>query len=194
MSHQYRIRNNDEEIHFLTFSIVDWIDLFTRFEYKQLIVESLRYCCEHKGLEIYAYCLMTNHIHLLVSATAPAKLSDIVRDFKKHTNKQIIKFIETEPESRKDWILYRFQYHAKYSTRIEKYKVWQDGYHSIVCDYPAILLQKLDYIHNNPVKTGIVAMPEHYTYSSAGQYAGDEGVLKVTLLDVSYFFANINKR
>ena len=134
---------------------------------------------------------MTNHIHLLVSATPPAKLSDIVRDFKKHTNKQIIKFIETEQESRKDWILYRFQYHAKYNHRIEKYKVWKDGYHSIICDHPAILLQKLDYIHNNPVKAGIVGMPEHYIYSSAGNYAGEQGVLPVTLLDLSYFFANV---
>ena len=85
MSHQYRIRNNDNDIHFLTFTIVDWVDVFTRLEYKQLIIDSLQYCCAHKGLEIYAYCLMTNHLHLLASAKENFKLPDIVRDFKKFT-------------------------------------------------------------------------------------------------------------
>jgi REP element-mobilizing transposase RayT len=86
MSHQYRVRN-PEEIYFVTFTIVDWIDIFTRPAYKQLIIDSLIYCQQNKGLEIYAYCLMTNHLHLLVSAQQPANLPDIIRDFKKHTNK-----------------------------------------------------------------------------------------------------------
>ena len=121
MSHQYRVRN-PEEIHFVTFTIVDWVDIFTRPAYKELIIESLKYCQQHKGLEIYAFCLMTNHLHLLVSANTPANLPDIIRDFKKHTNKQIIELVKTENESRRDWILYRFQYHAKYNNRIQDYK------------------------------------------------------------------------
>lgn len=103
MSHQYRVRNH-EEIHFITFTIVDWIDVFIRPSYKQLIIDSLIYCQKSKGLEIYAFCLMTNHLHLLVSARSPVRLPDIVRDFKKHTNKQIIKLIEAENESRRDWM------------------------------------------------------------------------------------------
>ncbi|MDB5139553.1 MAG: transposase [Mucilaginibacter sp.] len=141
MSHQYRVRN-PEDIYFVTFTIVDWVDVFTRPAYKQLIIDSLTYCQQHKGLEVHAYCLMTNHLHLLVSATHPAILPDIIRDFKKHTNKQIIKIIETEPESRRDWMLYRFQYNAKYDNRIKDYKVWQDGYHGIACDFGSILAQK----------------------------------------------------
>src|SRR6202012_3187456 len=117
------------------------VDVFTRPAYKQLIIDSLIYCQEQKGLEVYAYCLMTNHLHLLAAAKPDTNLPDIIRDFKKHTNKKIIKLIEEENESRRDWILYRFQYHAKYNTRIQDYKVWQDGYHGIACDYPKILLQ-----------------------------------------------------
>lgn len=181
MSHQYRIRN-PEEIYFVTFTIVDWVDVFTRPVYKQLIIDSLRYCQQEKGLEIYAYCLMTNHIHLLVSAQHPANLPDIIRDFKKHTNKQIIKLIENEQESRRDWMLYRFQYHAKYNNRIQNYKVWTDGYHGIACDLHHILMQKLDSIHNNPVRAEIVSLPEHYLYSSAANYAGEKGMLDVLLL------------
>src|ERR1700744_2062423 len=149
MSHQYRVRNF-EEIHFVTFTIVDWVDVFIRPVYKQLIIESLKYCQEQKGLEIYAFCLMSNHLHLLVAANHPDYLPDVIRDFKKYTNKQIISLIEKENESRRDWVLYRFKYHAKYNNRVQDYKVWQDGYHGIECYSPKILLQKLDYIHNNP--------------------------------------------
>lgn len=89
MSHQYRVRNH-EEIHFVTFTIVDWIDVFIRPSYKQLIIDSLIYCQKNKGLEIYAFCLMTNHLHLLVSARSPVRLPDIVRDFKNiPTNKSL---------------------------------------------------------------------------------------------------------
>ena len=184
MSHQYRVRN-PEEIHFVTFTIVDWIDVFTRPSYKQIIIESLTYCQQSKGLDIYAFCLMTNHLHLLVSANAPALLPDIIRDFKKHTNKQIIVLVEKEHESRRDWMLYRFAYHAKYDNRIKNYKVWQDGYHAIACDTAKILVQKLDYIHNNPVRAEIVAEPQHYIYSSAANYSGEKGVVDVTVLDIA---------
>ena len=193
MSHQYRVRN-PEDIYFVTFTIVDWVDVFTRPVYKQLIVDSLRYCKQQNGLEVHAYCLMSNHLHLLVAATHPTVLPDIIRDFKKHTNKQIKKLINLENESRRDWMLYRFQYNAKYNNRIQDYKVWQDGYHGIACDYPDILLQKLDYIHHNPVKAGIVNEPEHYQYSSAANYAGEVGLMDVALLDVEYYIARANQR
>ncbi|SDF35965.1 REP element-mobilizing transposase RayT [Mucilaginibacter pineti] len=185
MSDQYRVRNL-EEIYFVTFTIVDWIDVFTRPVYKQLIIDSLAYCQQQKGLEIYAYCLMSNHLHLLVSARHPNKLTDIIRDFKKHTNKQLIKLITDEDESRKEWMIFRFQYHATYNSRIQDYKVWQDGYHGIACDTIQILSQKLDYIHNNPVRAGIVASPEHYLYSSAATYAGEKGLIDIILIDTGF--------
>jgi len=185
MSHQYRVRN-PEDVYFITFTIVDWVDVFTRPAYKQLIVDALNHCHENKGLEIYAYCLMTNHLHLLVSANHPAYLPDIIRDFKKFTSKQIVKLIEAENESRKEWILYRFEYHALFNTRVENYKVWQDGYHGIACDTVKVLVQKLNYIHKNPVRAGIVSEPEHYLYSSAVDYAGYNGMVKLTILDLGF--------
>lgn len=181
MSDQYRIRKHDA-IHFITFTIVDWVDIFTRPVYKNLIIESLTYCQQQKGLELYGYCLMTNHLHLLASTTEPAKLPDIVRDFKKYTNKKIIKLIEEENESRRDWLLYRFEYHAKFNNRIKDYKVWQDGYHAIECSTNQMIEQKLNYIHQNPVTAQIVSQPEHYLYSSAVNYAGDKGLLDIILI------------
>jgi putative transposase len=193
MSHQYRVRTS-EDIFFVTFTIVDWVDVFTRPAYKQIIIDSLIFCQQQKGLEIYAYCLMTNHLHLLATAKEGHHLPDIIRDFKKHTNKQIIKLIESENESRRDWILYRFKYNAKYNSRIQDYKVWQDGYHGIACDRPDILLQKLDYIHNNPVTAGIVSLPEHYLYSSAANYIGDNGLMDISILNTSALSADVALR
>ena len=89
-------------------------------------------------------------------------------------------------------MMYRFIYNGRYNNRITNYKVWQDGYHGIECDTGKILLQKLDYIHNNPVTAAIVEEPEHYIYSSATNYAGNKGVIDVILLDIAYYIANIS--
>ncbi|MEO5912572.1 MAG: transposase [Pelobium sp.] len=179
MSDQYRVRNH-HLIHFITFTIVDWVDVFTRPCYKKIIVSSLQYAQDHKGLSIHAWCLMTNHLHLLVSCKENFLLSDFVRDFKKFTNKRIIEAMSEEQESRKDWMIYRFIYHAKYNPRIQDYKVWQDGYHAIECFNDEIFYQKLDYIHNNPVRAEITRLPEEYLYSSAMDYHGKEkGLLNI---------------
>lgn len=88
-------------------------------------------------------------------------------------------------------MLYRFRYHAKFNPRIHDYKVWIDGYHAIECNDNVILAQKLDYIHENPVKAEILSLPEHYLYSSARNYIGEKGILDVVLLDDG--FSNLVK-
>ena len=96
--------------YFLTFTVVDWIDIFTRKDYKHIIVDSLNYCISNKGMECFAWVLMSNHMHLIVRAIPPARLSDIVRDFKKFTSKKIIDTIEVIGESRKEWLLHKFEF------------------------------------------------------------------------------------
>jgi hypothetical protein len=88
-------------------------------------------------------------------------------------------------------MLYRFKYHAEFNNRIQDYKVWQDGYHGIECYSPKFLVQKLDYIHNNPVRAEITLTPEAYIYSSAANYCGEQGILEVTLLDIAYYLTNV---
>jgi REP element-mobilizing transposase RayT len=117
-SSQYFIRNQNET-YFLTMTVVDWIDVFTRREHKLKILDSLRYCQENKGLIIYGWCLMSNHLHLLVAAKESFHLSDILRDFKKFTSKQLVLSINTEIESRRDWMLYRFEYAGKFMTNVK---------------------------------------------------------------------------
>ena len=95
--------------YFLTLTVVDWADVFTRKNHKQAIIDSLRYCIKHKGLNVYAYCLMTNHLHLVVNCTASFQLSDTIRDFKRHAAKTILNQIINEPESRRENFLSIFK-------------------------------------------------------------------------------------
>jgi putative transposase len=86
----------------VTFTVVGWVDVFTRKE----TINAFRYCIENKGLKIYGYVIMSNHIHAIIQATEDmSTLSDLIRDYKKHTSKEIIKWMnESNKESRKEWM------------------------------------------------------------------------------------------
>lgn len=180
-SHQHFIRNQNE-LYFLTLTVVEWVDVFTRREHKLKITDSLRYCQKEKGLLLYGWCLMSNHLHLLAAAKDGFHLSDILRDLKKYTSKQLVNAIQFEPESRRDWMLYRFQYAGKFKRNIKEYKFWQDGNHAQECITHDFAMQKLHYIHQNPVRAMIVEEAEHYLFSSAQNYAGLKGLLEIELL------------
>jgi hypothetical protein len=111
-------------------------------------------------------------------------LSNIIRDFKKHTSKQIIETIINFPESRREWLLEYFNKACQHLKRKQTYKVWRDGYHAEICSSNKFILQKLNYIHNTPVIDKIVANPEDYVFSSARNYADLEFELKVVVLNV----------
>ena len=177
----YKIRNA-EGIHFVTFAVVEWVDVFTRREYKDMLVESLSFCQEKKSLLLYAWCIMSNHIHFMASAQEN-NLSDILRDFKKYTSTQIIAAInKNQQESRRGWMIDIFKKAGKENSRNTVYQFWRQDNHPIECFSFDFTKQKLEYIHNNPVAAGIVANPEDYLYSSAADYAGRKGILKVELL------------
>ncbi len=168
MSEKYKF-NDPNGTYFVTSTVVGWVDLFTRPELKHIIIESLRYCQNEKGLLIHAWCLMPSHLHMIIS-TDKEPLPDIMRDFKKFTAREIIKSVDTVFESRKDWVLSLFGEVADKLARVKNYKVWQDGNHPIQLTKPKVLSQKMNYIHENPVAEEIVGEPEHYLYSSARDY------------------------
>ena len=170
------------EAYFITITVVNWIDLFTRINQKQIIVNSLIYCQKEKGLEIFAWCLMPSHLHMLCRGSENEPLSDIMRDFKKFTSKKIIQSIKEEPESRREWLLEQFSKACESLKREQKYKVWQDGYHAEILKTNRFIYQKLNYVHNNPVEDGIVVRPEEYMYSSARNYADLDGLFDVIVL------------
>lgn len=177
MGFHYRI--NEGKAHFVTMTVVDWIDVFTRKNHKLAIIESLKYCQKHKGLEIFAWCLMPSHLHLIIRAEDELKLSDILHDFKKFTSKEIIRLIQEEPESRKEWMLDRFEFAGRYNPKIKYYKFWQDGNHPVELYSPDFIKQKLEYIHHNPVVEMFVEQPHEYLYSSARNYSEMDGLIDV---------------
>ncbi|MFK8104072.1 MAG: transposase [Saprospiraceae bacterium] len=180
----YKIRNQ-YGLYYLTFTIVGWADIFTRQVCKDIIIDSFKYCITNKGFRLYAFVIMSNHVHLIASADEESKgLSAIVRDLKKHTSKELINWVTTsKTESRRDWLKMIFEYYAKYNKRNKKYQVWQQDNRPIDLLYPRFIMQKLNYIHQNPVKAGLVAHAAEYCYSSAKNYAGQVGKLEVELID-----------
>ena len=182
MSHKYKVRN-PRGIYFITITIIDWVDLLIRAVYKHIIIESLEYCQKNKGLIIYAYVIMSSHLHLIVSSDEDFKLEDTMRDFKKYTSKRFIEAINENAESRREWLLKKFAYASNRIKRGGKYKVWMDGFHPIELSDRVILEQKLNYIHENPVIEEIVINEEDYKYSSANSYAGGIGQLEICKIE-----------
>ena len=164
MGFKYAIRS--DKLHFLTHTVVDWIDVFTRKELAEIVVKSLNYCIENKGLEVYVWCLMPSHLHMIATTAdgATDDLSGVMRDFKKFTSKRIVKMIPEINESRRDWLMKHFQ------TGPGALQVWQEGMHPIELYSKKFMNQKMNYIHNNPVEAGIVYEPQHYALSSARDY------------------------
>ncbi len=166
----YKIRDKNG-LYFLTFAVVDWVDIFTRYEYGEVVLDSLNYCQERKGLELYCWCLMTNHIHMICRAQEGFNLSDILRDFKKHTSYEITRKIEgNNKESRKEWILDILKKHGTANNRNSVYQLWRNDNHSIELNTNEMIEQKVDYIHNNPVVAKIVERSEDYILSSVKDY------------------------
>ena len=160
--------------HFITFSVVGWIDVFSREQYKEIFVESLKYCQENKGLILHAWIIMTNHVHLIVSSNTN-KIEHLVRDIKKFTSKKIIEAIqENQGESRKEWMLGIFGYTGQQNNNNKDFQFWKQDYHPIELDTAEKTEQRLKYLHENPVRSGIVWEPWHYKYSSAIDYYTDE--------------------
>jgi len=181
MSTKYKF-HNPNGLYFTSTSIFGWADVFTRIIYKDIIVDSLKYCQAEKGLELYAWCIMTNHIHLIFSTNEDVLPQDFIRDFKKFTSKALTKAIkENDKESRKERWLALFERGAKYNSNNTFYQFWQQNNRPIELWSNEVIQQKIDYVHDNPVKAGIVYNAEDYVYSSAIDYTGIEGLIKLEI-------------
>ena len=166
----------------MSFATVNWIDVFTRPLYKDILVESLNYCIENKGLIVYAWVIMSNHVHLIIQ-TDKEPLENILRDFKKYTSKQIISAIENNPqESRKGWMLWMYQRAGQRNSNNQNYQFWQQHNQPIELSTISYGIDSaIDYIHENPVKVGFTDKPESYPYSSAVDFSGGKGLVKIEL-------------
>lgn len=176
--------DNPEGIYFTTSTVVQWIDVFTRRELQEVVIYSLKYCQREKGLIIFSWSLMPSHLHLIAAADSEKNsLTDIIRDFKKYTSKQLVKTISEINESRRNWLLNAFEFAGRYNPKVKEYKVWQDGYHPEELITNRFMDQKVDYVHFNAVIAGFVNEPHHYALSSAIDYAGGKGLINVEFLE-----------
>ena len=182
MSSGYKI--SGKGLYFLTFQIVGWLDIFTRKIYRDIAIEGLRYCQQNKGLHLYSYVIMSNHLHLLAQSMN-GDLSGLIRDFKRYTSKQFLDLLTDPVESRSDWMKLVFEYHGKYKNK-QINQVWTHENHAEHIFSQRFIEQKIDYIHKNPVRAGIVKQPEDYIYSSASNYADQEYILEVIKLDFNW--------
>jgi REP element-mobilizing transposase RayT len=178
MSRNYKF-HNPEGVYFVSFAVVEWLDVFTRNEYKDIIIESLQYCQKGKGMEIFAWCIMTNHMHLIFRSTKDQKPELLLGDFKRFTRKAIVNAIQDNPrESRREWLLKQFEKSGNKSSNVKKYQFWRHDNKPIELWSNKVIDEKISYIHNNPVEEGLVYHPEDYVYSSARDYCGEKGILE----------------
>ena len=169
---------DEREFYFITYSVTEWYPVFTKSEYFDVLIDSLSYCRRNKGLKIHAYVIMLNHVHLIISRweSSPNSISDIIRDHKRYTSKRITQQLSDENQK---LALSVFCKEKSEGTR-DSFNVWQAGFHPVILLHEKMFIQKMEYIHNNPVKKGYVRKPEHWYYSSASYYEEKErGPLEV---------------
>jgi REP element-mobilizing transposase RayT len=175
MSSKYKI-GDQSDLYFVTYATVGWVDVFTRTAYRNIILESLNHCSQHKGLNVHAWCLMTNHVHLIIG-TSDKPIETIMRDHKRHTSETIHKALKEERESRREWMMSLFTQAGTDNKHNRGFQLWQQDYHPICLKTGDLIRQRLDYTHNNPVKAGFVEEPHHWSYSSAVAYGGGHSML-----------------
>lgn len=124
MSRKYKIRDQDK-LYFVTFTVIEWIDLFTRREYRDIFLDSVRYCQEFKGLDLCAYCIMSSHVHMILGRNGEQPLEGLMRDIKKFTSVKILEAIKTSSvESRKEFLLWHFGKAGRANPNNTHFQLW----------------------------------------------------------------------
>ena len=137
-------------LYFVSFSVVYWLDVFIRDEYREIMIESLRYNQANKGLEIYSWCLMTSHAHLIIGSSGE-KMEVILQGLKSVTSRKIKEAISCNSgESRREWLLWMMERAGKLNKHNGSFQFWQEGNHPIELYDNKIMKQKLEYVHKNP--------------------------------------------
>jgi len=181
MSRKYKFHNK-EGLYFVSFSVINWIDVFIRPLYAEILIESLKHCKDKLGLQLFCWCIMPSHVHLIFSTTT-INPEVVLGRFKEYTSKQLVKAIkENVKESRREWMLWMFARAGAKSSNVKNYQFWQHNNHPIELWSAAIIEQKADYIHNNPVVAGFVNEPHGWRYSSAIDYSGGKGLIEIIYL------------
>ena len=167
---RYKI-TNPEQAHFITLTVLHWIPVFTRPETVKILLDGLTYLSK-EGLKVYAYVILENHCHLVVQSKA---LDHDIARYKSYTAKQMIQYLSQNGVRQ---ILEQLAFYKKAHKNDRAYQFWQEGVHPELIQNDEMMRQKIEYIHLNPVKRGYVDKAEHWRYSSARDYLGQQGMLE----------------
>ncbi|MBW4891678.1 transposase [Mucilaginibacter sp. HMF5004] len=178
MSRNYKF-HNPEGLYFVSFATVFWVDVFVRRIYFDCLTDNLNYCVKEKGMEIYSWCIMPSHVHLVFRSNL-IKPDELIGGFKSVTSRKLIALIEENmQESRREWLLNSFKKAGAANSNNTKNQFWQQHNKPIELWSAAVIQQKIDYIHNNPLIAGFVENDYEYLYSSARDYCGTKGFVDV---------------
>ncbi|MEX2478982.1 MAG: transposase [Gracilimonas sp.] len=181
MSRKYKF-HNQTQAYFVSFSVINWIDVFIRPVYNNILIDSFKFCQDNKGLIIYAWCIMPSHVHLIMG-TSQNPMQSILRDFKSFTSRKLKEEIHDYPkESRKNWMTWMMKRAGVNNSNNIDWQFWQQHNHPIELFTAEMINQKLEYLHFNPVKAGFVIHPQDWKYSSAKDYYGGKGILDVEII------------
>ena len=159
--------------HFLTCTVVEWLPVFTRPDAVQLLLESWAHLRANEGLRLFGYVILENHLHFV--AQAP-RLDKCLSSYKSFTAARLIEMLKAHKAER---LLARLRLAKRAHKRDREYQFWQEGSHTEMIFSEPVMREKLEYIHQNPVKRGYVDLPEHWRYSSARDYLGQSGLIEI---------------
>lgn len=160
----------DRYAHMVSFAVVGWVDVFTRSDYAEFLLQNLAYCRKNKGLQLYSFVIMPNHLHL-IAAAEHGNLGEIMRDFKTFTSKELVRMIEANPkESRKEWMLRIFKEHGLANPHNKDHQFWQQSNKPILLDTPVKFDECVRYVRENPLRAGLVTDEAAYRWSSANPH------------------------
>lgn len=181
MSRKYKF-GDSSKLYFISFAVVYWIDLFIRKEYKDIVLESWRYCQQEKELDIYAWCIMSSHVHMIVGSKGRA-LDKTIGEMKSFTSRALRKTIAAHPgESRRAWITAMMEKSGMGNSNNDEWQLWQQHNKPIEILNSDMFYQKLNYIHHNPVEAGFVENEEDYLHSSARNFYSREGLIELSYI------------
>ncbi|MBS1488196.1 MAG: transposase [Bacteroidetes bacterium] len=179
MSRKYKFADNDR-LYFISFAVVYWIDLFVRREYKDIVLESWRYCQREKELDIYAWCIMPSHVHMIIGSKG-RPLDKIVGEMKSYTSRMLRKAIaEHAGESRREWMVWLMEKAGMGNSNNNEWQLWQQHNKPIELLNEEMFYQKMEYIHRNPVEAGFVENEEDYLHSSARDFFDKKGLVELS--------------
>jgi REP element-mobilizing transposase RayT len=169
---RYRVVEPDAP-HFLTFTVLEWLPVFTRPDTVNIILEAFTFRQQNPAFRVYGYVILENHLHCILQAPDLARQ---IKQLKSWTARRIIDYLQ---ERRVTQLLAKLAYYKKAHKTDRDYQFWQEGSHPQWIQNEAMLLEKLEYMHDNPVKRGYVDKPEDWRYSSARNYLGKEALIPV---------------